>query len=164
MASGRRAAKLYGAKVGLIESNRLGGTCVNVGYVDIQIVSWDLFLTVKRCVPKKVMWYAASMQEAIHEAPSYGFNLEQKGEFDWPTFKQKRDAYIKRLNGIYSRNLNNDNVTYIPGRARFLSKNEVEVDEQTLEGEKLGTKVVYTANKILIATGKFGKFSGRNIC
>jgi len=138
LASGRRAAKLYGAKVGLIESNRLGGTCVNVG-----------------CVPKKVMWYAASMQEAIHEAPAYGFNLEQKGEFDWPTFKQKRDAYIKRLNGIYSRNLNNDNVTYIPGHARFLSKNEVEVDEQTPEGEKLGTKVVYTANKILIATGGY---------
>ena len=38
IASARRAA-MYGAKVGLVESQRLGGTCVNVG-----------------CVPKKVMW------------------------------------------------------------------------------------------------------------
>lgn len=33
LASGRRASSLYGAKVGIIESGRLGGTCVNVGYV-----------------------------------------------------------------------------------------------------------------------------------
>jgi glutathione reductase (NADPH) len=40
VASARRAAS-YGFKVGLVESGRLGGTCVNVG-----------------CVPKKVMWNA----------------------------------------------------------------------------------------------------------
>lgn len=33
LASGRRASSLYGVKVGIIESGRLGGTCVNVGYV-----------------------------------------------------------------------------------------------------------------------------------
>ena len=33
LASGRRASSLYGAKVIAIESKRLGGTCVNVGYV-----------------------------------------------------------------------------------------------------------------------------------
>lgn len=31
LASARRAAKLYGKKVGMIEQSRLGGTCVNVG-------------------------------------------------------------------------------------------------------------------------------------
>lgn len=35
LASGRRASSLYGAKVGIIESGRLGGTCVNVGCVPI---------------------------------------------------------------------------------------------------------------------------------
>lgn len=93
------------------------------------------------------------MQETLNEAKGYGFDIEQKG-FNWRAFKEKRDAYIKRLNGIYSRNLNNDNVTYIPGRARFLSKNEIEVDEQTPEGQKLGSKAIYTADKILIATGE----------
>jgi ribulose 1,5-bisphosphate synthetase/thiazole synthase len=33
VASARRASKNYGAKSLIIESNRWGGTCVNVGYV-----------------------------------------------------------------------------------------------------------------------------------
>ncbi|KAI5784679.1 hypothetical protein EDC01DRAFT_693196 [Geopyxis carbonaria] len=137
LASARRAAGMYKAKVGIIESGRLGGTCVNVG-----------------CVPKKVCWNAATMAETMAEAKGYGFDVEVKS-FDWPKFKAKRDAYITRLNGIYSRNLNNDAVTYIPGRAKFISKNEIEVDEQTPEGEKLGSKAVYSADNILIATGGY---------
>ncbi|KAA8903155.1 hypothetical protein FN846DRAFT_65931 [Sphaerosporella brunnea] len=137
LASGRRAAAMYKKKVGIIESGRLGGTCVNVG-----------------CVPKKVTWNAATLAEMMQDAKSYGFDVDVK-KFDWKYFVEKRDAYVKRLNGIYSRNLNNDGVTYIPGRAHLLSKNEIEVDEQTPEGEKLGTKAVYTADHILIATGGY---------
>jgi glutathione reductase (NADPH) len=33
VASARRASGLYGAKALVVESNRWGGTCVNVGYV-----------------------------------------------------------------------------------------------------------------------------------
>lgn len=73
IASARRAAQ-YGAKVAVVERARLGGTCVNVG-----------------CVPKKVMFLAASMMEAFHDAPGYGFhNVDVK--FDWPTIKANRDA------------------------------------------------------------------------
>lgn len=40
LASGRRASSLYKAKVAIIESSRLGGTCVNVGYAPLlRIVS-----------------------------------------------------------------------------------------------------------------------------
>lgn len=101
------------------------------------------------------MWNAATIAETLREAGEYGFDITQNKPFDWPYFKKKRDAYITRLNGIYSRNLNNDKVTYIPGRARFLDQHRVEVDEQTPEGEALGTKAIYTAEKILIATGGY---------
>ena len=47
----QRAAE-YGAKASVIESGRLGGTCVNVG-----------------CVPKKVMWNAASIAWASPTRP-----------------------------------------------------------------------------------------------
>ncbi|KAF9975852.1 Glutathione reductase [Actinomortierella ambigua] len=125
IASARRAAS-YGAKVGVIESSRLGGTCVNVG-----------------CVPKKVMWYTASIGEAIRDARQYGFPEATAGAFDWYTLKQKRDAYIKRLNGIYERNLNNDKVDYIAGKASFIDKNTVTIGN----GEEIQAK------KILIVTG-----------
>ncbi len=50
LACAQRAAE-YGAKAAVIESHRLGGTCVNVG-----------------CVPKKVMWNAASIALALADA------------------------------------------------------------------------------------------------
>ena len=59
-------------------------------------------------MPKKVTFNAAAIAETIHQAKSYGFSVKETAPFDWTTFKQKRDAYILRLNGIYERNLAND--------------------------------------------------------
>jgi len=98
-------------------------------------------------VPKKVTFNAAAIAETIHHAKSYGFNVAETAPFDWNTFKQKRDAYIKRLNGIYERNLSNDKVEYVHGWAKLTSPNSVEV---TLDD---GTKTTVNAKKILIATG-----------
>ncbi|KAG0169673.1 Glutathione reductase [Apophysomyces sp. BC1034] len=132
LASARRAAGVHGAKVALVEAqHRLGGTCVNVG-----------------CVPKKVMWNTASIAEAIRNAPSYGFDLQgQKALFDWSLLKTKRDAYIKRLNGIYERNLEKDTVEHFQGWASFVNANTVRV--QPTEAESFEVQ----AKNILIATG-----------
>lgn len=99
------------------------------------------------CVPKKVTYNAAALAEAIHDAKAYGFSVEQTAPFDWSSFKTKRDAYIKRLNGIYERNLNNDKVDYLHGWARLVSKNQAEV---TLDDN---SKVLVNAKKILVAVG-----------
>jgi len=131
LASARRASGMYGAKTIAIESKRLGGTCVNVG-----------------CVPKKVTWNAASIAETLrHDAKPYGFSVQETAPFDWSTFKSKRDAYVKRLNGIYEKNLNNDKVEYIHGRASFKSKNEVVVKLDD------GSETIISAKKVLIAVG-----------
>lgn len=53
------------------------------------------------CVPKKVMWNAASIAEALGDAESYGFKNVSLGTFDWKYLKAKRDAYIQRLNGYF---------------------------------------------------------------
>ncbi len=124
IASSNRAS-MYGKKCALIESQRLGGTCVNVG-----------------CVPKKVMWYAAHIAEAIQDmGPAYGFSGNQPS-FSWPTLVQNREAYIARLNDIYDNTLNKNQVDVIRGHARFVDAHTVEVDGQR-----------YTADHILIAVG-----------
>ncbi|KAK2677388.1 hypothetical protein RAB80_006128 [Fusarium oxysporum f. sp. vasinfectum] len=130
LASARMASSKFGVKATIVENKRLGGTCVNVG-----------------CVPKKVTYNAAALAEAIHDAKAYGFSVEQTAPFDWSSFKTKRDAYIKRLNGIYERNLNNDKVDYLHGWARLVSKNQAEV---TLDDN---SKVLVNAKKILVAVG-----------
>lgn len=98
-------------------------------------------------MPKKVTFNAAAIAEAIHDSKAYGFSVNTTAPFNWPYFKEKRDAYIKRLNGIYERNLGNDKVEYIHGRASLTGKNEAEV---TLDD---GTKQTIKAKKILIAVG-----------
>jgi len=123
LACAQRAAE-YGAKAAVIESHRLGGTCVNVG-----------------CVPKKVMWNAASVALSLADAADYGFDIDVRDN-DWTVLKQKRDAYIARLNGIYARNLGAKGVTHMHGSARFVDSHTVEVD---------GTRM--TAPHIVIATG-----------
>lgn len=104
-------------------------------------------MTPARCVPKKVTWNAAAIAETLHEAKAYGFSIKETAPFDWTTFKHKRDAYVKRLNGIYDNNLEKDHVEWIHGRAHLLSKSEVEV---VLDD---GSKETIRAKKILLATG-----------
>jgi glutathione reductase (NADPH) len=134
LAAARRAAS-YGAKVGLIESARLGGTCVNVG-----------------CVPKKVMFNAAMVAECVnHYAEGFGLTCADgtplpPSHTQWTRLKTSRDAYIRRLNGIYERNLAKDGVEEIHGHARFLSPTTIQVD---------GHDGVLEARSILIATGAF---------
>ncbi|ANB12504.1 glutathione-disulfide reductase GLR1 [Sugiyamaella lignohabitans] len=132
VASARRAAK-YGAKVMLIEGNRLGGTCVNVG-----------------CVPKKVMWAASDLANKITHAKGYGFTAVDKEfskQFDWHGFKAKRDAYVARLNDIYANNLTKEGVKYVFGWAKFADAKTVEVSLRE------GGTAYYTADHILVAAG-----------
>lgn len=124
IASINRAA-MYGQKCALIEAKELGGTCVNVG-----------------CVPKKVMWHAAQIREAIHlYGPDYGFDTTIN-HFDWEKLVASRSAYIDRIHTSYDNVLGKNKVDVIKGFARFVDAHTVEVN-----GE------IITADHILIATG-----------
>ena len=145
-ACGKRAAG-YGAKVCLIERGvsyergtrvgaGIGGTCVNVG-----------------CVPKKIMFMAASQRESmvggVSTAAGNGFDVpESAGRFDWAGMKERRDAYVRRLNGTYENSWKKLGITMILGLATFDDSNTISVD--LADGS--GTKIV-RAPKILIACG-----------
>ncbi|NQZ79839.1 MAG: glutathione-disulfide reductase [Colwellia sp.] len=123
IASANRAARL-GKKAAIIEVGPMGGTCVNVG-----------------CVPKKAMWYAGQIADALHYAADYGFKAPLQS-FDWSTLVKNREAYIERIHAAYQRGFDNNDVTIINGFATFVNKNTIDVN---------GT--LYTADHITIATG-----------
>jgi glutathione reductase (NADPH) len=123
IASANRAA-LRGASAAVIEANAVGGTCVNVG-----------------CVPKKVMWNAAHIAEALKYSSAYGFDITQNA-FNWQTLVQNREAYIARIHASYQRGFSSNNVSYIKGFARFIDARTLEVN-----GERI------TADHITIAVG-----------
>jgi glutathione reductase (NADPH) len=95
------------------------------------------------------MWHAADLQDKIsHQAPGYKFIGGENAKFDWNSFKPQRDAYIRRLNGIYATNFEKEGVEFHHGKGRLLSPTEVEV---TLPDGK-GTYVL-KADNICIAVG-----------
>ena len=126
LAAAQRAAE-YGARVAVVESGRLGGTCVNVG-----------------CVPKKVMWNAAQLAHALDDAAGYGFSVTCL-DHDWAALKSGRDAYVERLNGIYRRNLERKSIEWIRGAGRFTGATRLTTDR----GD------VLDADRVLIATGGY---------
>ena len=123
IASAVRAAS-HGARAAVVEHGRLGGTCVNVG-----------------CVPKKLMWHAASLGHTMHEYAGYGFDVSREG-FSWASLKRVRDAYVERLNGIYARRLETEGVARYRATARFVDARTVVVGD---------TRV--SADHVVIATG-----------
>ncbi|MDR3508263.1 MAG: glutathione-disulfide reductase [Caulobacteraceae bacterium] len=128
---GVRAARLVamtGARVGVAEEYRAGGTCV-----------------VRGCVPKKFMVYASEFSHDFEVARGFGWEIGET-RFDWPTFLARKDEEIARLSGIYASNLTKAGADLIHGTATF-------VDPHTLEIAHEGKTRTVTAAKILIATG-----------
>jgi len=121
----RVAAGEYGAKVGLAEEDRYGGTCV-----------------IRGCVPKKLMVFASEYAEVVSDAKSYGWDLAT-GPFDWRAFKDRLHAELDRLEKVYRSLLGASGVETFDQRARILDAHTV----QLAGGE------TRTARHILVATG-----------
>lgn len=122
-----RLAALSGARVGIAEEDRVGGTCV-----------------VRGCVPKKFMVYASEFAAHAKLAEGYGWSASN-ATFDWPQFIRTKDAEIARLSGIYVANLSKAGADLVHGRAVLKDAHTVEI-----QGEHAQE---ITADKILIAVG-----------
>jgi len=119
-----RVAAELGARVGVAEEYRVGGTCV-----------------IRGCIPKKLMVYAAHFSEDFADAAGYGWRLGQPA-FDWAAFIANKDAEIDRLNGLYWQTLQSRGVEVFEERARIEDRHTVTVGGKTV-----------TAGTILVATG-----------
>ena len=124
---GVRAARIaagYGAKVGIAEADRVGGTCV-----------------IRGCIPKKLMAYAGHYSGDFEDAAGFGWTVEAK--FDWATLIANKDREIDRLNGLYIKGLNATGAELHQARARLLDPHTVLLHD----GRS------FRAEHILIATG-----------
>jgi glutathione reductase (NADPH) len=126
---GVRAARIAagegGAKVGLAEESRMGGTCV-----------------IRGCVPKKLMVFASAFPDILTDAAAYGWQVKA-GAFDWPHFRTALESELNRLESAYRNTLTNAGVTIHDSRATVLDPHTV----------RLATGETFTTKHILIATG-----------
>jgi glutathione reductase (NADPH) len=118
VAASRRAAA-HGAKVAIVESSRVGGTCV-----------------IRGCVPKKLMMYAAQYGDALREAAGYGWSIGQ-AHFEMARWARAKAAETQRLEHVYRQLLAGSKVELIEGRAVVDGPRRVRVGDRVLQARHL---------------------------
>ena len=124
VACARRSSAL-GAKVALIEADRLGGTCV-----------------IRGCVPKKLLMYASGFKDVFNDAQFYGWQSENYLNFDMEKWQNNKTYEIQRLEKIYTKLLADSGVDVLKGHATIVNPKTVNVN-----GNKINSQ------KIMVATG-----------
>ncbi len=123
-----RAAQL-GAQVVLIEENKIGGVCLNVG-----------------CIPTKALLRSAEVYRTFQRSEEFGLKLEGSVAPDWPAIQERKERTAERLVYGVGVLLRKAGVQVLSGRGRFVAP-------KTLETTSVdGVRQVDAAN-IVVATG-----------
>lgn len=109
-----------GYRTAVIERQRIGGTCVNVG-----------------CIPTKTLVASARVAYYARQAERFGVTLAGAVSVDMQRVKARKDeiagaseqGVTKWLEGM-------ENVDLIRGHARFISNNEIQVGEKVYQAER----------------------------
>jgi glutathione reductase (NADPH) len=122
LAAAKRAAS-HGARVAIVEGDRVGGTCV-----------------IRGCVPKKLLVYGPSYRQLLADAPSYGWEI---GPFrpDPGLLLAKVRTEVDRLNALHISFLEKAGVELVPGWGHFIDPHTIAVrrgdDIRHLSGSRI---------------------------
>jgi dihydrolipoamide dehydrogenase len=133
-AAALRASQL-GMTVGLIEKDKVGGTCLHVG-----------------CIPTKALLHAAEVADATRDAGQFGVRATLEG-IDLPAVNAYRDAIVsskyKGLQGLIKAR----GIMMIEGTGKLISATTVQVGDDTVTGKN-----------VVLATGSYPRtLPGLNI-
>ena len=128
LAAAKRAA-LHGARVAIVEGDRVGGTCV-----------------IRGCVPKKLLVYGSAYRHLLADAPSYGWKIKAV-QPDSATLLANVRAEVDRLNTLHIGLLEKAGVELLRGWGRFSGSTSLVVTAAD------GSEQELHAKRILIAVG-----------
>ncbi len=124
-----KAAKL-GAKVSIIEKDKVGGTCLNRG-----------------CIPTKSLLASSDVFEIVNNAQKFGVNITGQVSADLSEIMNRKNKLVSQMvNGIEFL-LKKNGIEIIKGVGKLIDKNLIEVTKDD------GSKEALRADKIILATG-----------
>ncbi len=130
LAAAKRASK-YGAKVAIIEGDRVGGTCV-----------------IRGCVPKKLLVYGSMYRDYYENSSAFGVKIKDI-EFNTSVLLKNIRKEVDRLNTLHIDLLRKGGIELFQGWGHFIDSNSVAItnikDEQS--------QIILKASHILIAVG-----------
>jgi len=118
-----RAAK-KNKKILLIEKNKIGGTCLNIG-----------------CIPTKSLLYSSNLYDKINNLKEFGLTAENV-DYDWGKIIERKNQIINRLVKGVEFLLKKNNIEIIKGTASFKNEKTIKVKNRSFKGKN-----------IIIATG-----------
>lgn len=128
---GYRAAEYaarHGLSVVVVESDEIGGTCLNYG-----------------CIPTKTFCHNAEIIDSLRDAETYGLdNLQYT--FDFTKVAERKKNVVQQLQNGIETLFSSLGITFIKGFASFKDQKTIIVDNKE-----------YTADNIIIATGSHAK-------
>lgn len=130
-----RAAQL-GAKVAIVEREKLGGTCLNWG-----------------CIPTKALIAACDMYRHIQHAGPLGIKVDG-ARLDYPAMIAHKNKVVSLLGGGIKQLLASHGVTQLAGTASFKDRSTIEVASAD------GSVTAIGAKKTIIATGSTSAVPG----
>jgi dihydrolipoamide dehydrogenase len=139
-----RAAQL-GAKVAIIEKEKLGGTCLNWG-----------------CIPTKALIAAAETFEKIKHAEKLGITVKD-ASVDYSVMIGNKDKAVGTLRSGINSLLTANGVKQFTGTASFVDRNTLEISGGPVINQIFGASVPanrISAKKIIIATGSTSAMPG----
>ncbi|HZK58304.1 MAG TPA: dihydrolipoyl dehydrogenase [Cryobacterium sp.] len=126
-AAALRAVQL-GLTVGLIEKDKLGGTCLHLG-----------------CIPTKALLHSAEVADVSREAAQYGVTAQFQG-IDMAAVTAFREGIVaKKYKGLDGM-IRARGITVIEGEGRLVSPTTVQVGEDTIVG-----------TNVILATGSYSR-------
>ena len=140
-----RAAQL-GGRVGIVEKQYIGGTCLNVG-----------------CIPSKALLHIAQIFAEFAELGKMGIKVAQPPTFDMPTAVAYKDKVVKQLTGGVAQLLKANGVTIFEGAAEALAPDPLRSTLKDGSTQELRTGKLILANGSVPVRPPFPGIDGRNV-
>lgn len=126
-AAALRASQL-GLTVGLIEKDKLGGTCLHVG-----------------CIPTKALLHSAEVADVTRESAKYGINADFNGVDIAAVTRYREEVVTSKFKGLTGL-IKKRGITVIEGEGRLVSPTSVQVGDQ-----------VVTGKNVILASGSYSR-------
>lgn len=140
-----RAAQL-GARVGIVEKQYIGGTCLNVG-----------------CIPSKALLHVAQLYAELNEINQIGIELAEKPRINMPTAVAYKEKVVKQLTGGVAQLLKANGVTTFMGAAKVRSPTQIHITLNDGGERDIQTRKLILANGSVPIRPPISGLDGKNV-
>lgn len=139
-------AAMLGAEVTVIEKNKLGGTCLNVG-----------------CIPTKALLASSDVLRTVQEAKNFGINVEGEIKPDFEAIVARKQKVTDELVAGIQFLFDKRGVKKIDGFGKLIDKNTIEVTKDDGSVEEVKADKIILANGSIPTVFPFMPYNGKNV-